>query len=144
MNTQNTTQTLGTNERTLHRFIEEFINGGRESVLQELVDPNYTYRSPSESIHGRQALAEMFRGYRAAFPDLSLVVGDVLSDGDKTVLDFTLTGTQHQEFMGIPAAGRSFSIRGVVITRYDDGKIVDDWEILDQLSMLQQLGALHA
>ena len=132
------------NARTLRRFVTDFINGGDEEVLRELVHTDYVYRTPGEEVFGRDGLAAMFRGYRSAFPDLSLEVQDLLVAGDKTVLDFSLRGTQRGEFMGIPASGRPFDIRGVVISQFRDGKIAEEWELLDVMGMLEQLGAVAA
>lgn len=123
----------------IRRFVTEFINGGDESVLKELVHDDYLYRSPDEEIHGRDGLAALFRGFRSAFPDLALTAHELVLDGTKTVLDFSLRGTQRGEFMGIPAAGRSFCIRGIVISRIRDGKIAEEWEVLDVMNLLQQL-----
>ncbi len=128
--------------RTIRRFVTDFINGGDEAVLEYLVHPDYVYRTPGEEIVGREGLAAMFRGYRSAFPDMALSVQDILVDGDKTVLDFSLRGTHRGDFMGIAASGRPFEIRGVVISRFRDGKIAEEWELMDVMGLLQQLGAV--
>ena len=67
--------------------------------------------------------------------------GDEAVLGDTTVLDFALSGTHRGEFMGIPATDRPFDFRGVVISRYRDGRIASEWEIMDTMTLLQQLGA---
>ena len=46
--------------------------------------------------------------------------------------------------MGIPPTGKSFEVPGIVIFRFSDGKIVEDWPIVDQLAMMRQLGAIPA
>lgn len=138
MNEQHNIQSSG-HAQTIRRFVSEFINGGDESVLPDLVHEDYVYRTPGDEVVGRDGLAQMFRGYRRAFPDMSLRMNDLLVDGDKAVLDFSLGGTQRGEFMGIPASGRPFEIRGIVISRFRDGMIAEDWELLDVTGMVQQL-----
>ena len=128
------------NTRTIQRFVTEFINGGDEEALDEIVHDDYVYRSPDEDIRGRDGLIGLFRAYRAAFPDLTLTIHDLLADRDKTILDFSLGGTHRGEFMGIPASGRTFRTRGVVISRFLDGRILEEWEILDLMTMFHQLG----
>lgn len=44
--------------------------------------------------------------------------------------------------MGIAATGRQVKVNGMVLSRFEDGKIVEEWEILDQLTMFQQLGVV--
>lgn len=127
-------------EETLRRFVAAFINGGDEAVLAELVDEDYVYRSPGEEARGHAGLAAMFRDLRAAFPDMALTIHDIIATADRTVLDFGLAGTHRGDFMGIPATGRPFDVRGVVISRYRAGRIAEEWELLDTTTLLQQLG----
>jgi len=44
--------------------------------------------------------------------------------------------------MGIAATGKQVMVNGMVLSRFEDGKIVEEWEILDQLTMFQQLGVV--
>ena len=60
--------------------------------------------------------------------------------GDKVVIAITLTGTHTGGLMGIPATGKPLKVHGMVLSRLEDGKIVEEWEILDMLGMFQQLG----
>jgi predicted ester cyclase len=63
-----------------------------------------------------------------------LVVAD-----DKAVIFFTLTGMHEGPLMGIPPTGKEKRVHGVVRSRFEDGRIVEEWEVLDQLAMLTQL-----
>jgi predicted ester cyclase len=48
----------------------------------------------------KDGVIELFRAYRAAFPDLHMDAVDIIASGDKTVARATATGTQKGEFMG--------------------------------------------
>jgi steroid delta-isomerase-like uncharacterized protein len=132
------------NESIVRRFVDRFINGGDESVLSEIVHPDYIYRSPGEELRGREGLAALFRGYRGAFPDLKLVIDDLLATDEATVLSFTLTGTHRGELLGIPATGEPVKVHGMVRSRFREGMIAEEWEILDQLTLFEQLGVIGA
>jgi steroid delta-isomerase-like uncharacterized protein len=134
--------TNGSNERVLRRFVDEFVNRGDTSALEELVHTDYVYRSPGEKLNGPEGLATLFDGYRSAFPDLRLEIDDLVVADDATVMAFTLTGTHRGDLLGIPATGRRVRVNGMVRSRFRDGKIAEEWEILDQLSLLEQLGAI--
>ncbi len=86
---------------------------------------------------GKQLLAELTR----AFPDLDIKVEDVLRDGNKVIVRSTLSGTQRETFLGIPAKGRRMSIQAVDIHEFRDGKIVRTWHTEDWMTALHQLGA---
>ncbi len=66
----------------------------------------------------------------------SLLIGE----DDLIVEQFTATGTQHGEIMGVPANGRTVTLRGIQIFRLREGRIVERWGRLDDLGLLSQLG----
>ena len=130
------------NETVLRRFIDEVINNGDFSVLDELVQPNYVYRSPDQELDGPEALKGLLAAYRIAFPDLNVRIDDLVNGGDKVVISVTLTGTHEGDLMGISPTGKPVKINGMILSHFQDGKIVEEWEILDMLAMFQQLGVV--
>jgi predicted ester cyclase len=78
-----------------------------------------------------------------AFPDIRSRVDFMVADGDLVVGHHTTTGTQAEEFLGIPATGKSFRVDEIHIVRIVDGKAVEHWGLADDLNMLQQLGVLE-
>ena len=130
------------NETVMRRFIGEVINNGDFSVLDELVQPNYVYRSPDQELDGPEALKGLLAAYRIAFPDLNVRIDDLVNGGDKVVISVTLTGTHEGDLMGIAPTGKPVNIKGMILSRFQDGKIVEEYEILDMLAMFQQLGVV--
>ncbi|MGV6815907.1 MAG: ester cyclase [Thiotrichales bacterium] len=128
------------NEITMRRFVDEVINNGNFPVLDEVIHPNYIYRSPDQVLEGPEALKDLFAAYRSAFPDLHLDIEDLVTTDDKAVLSFTLSGTHQGDLMGIAPTGKQMKVNGMTLSRLEDGKIVEEWELLDQLNMFQQLG----
>jgi steroid delta-isomerase-like uncharacterized protein len=91
----------------------------------------------------KEGVLELFRTYKAAFPDLRMEVEEILASGDKTVARVTASGTQAGEFMGLPASGKSVQVKLIDIMRFDEaGLVCEHWGLLDTLSLLQQLGAI--
>jgi steroid delta-isomerase-like uncharacterized protein len=89
----------------------------------------------------KDGVLQFFHMYRAAFPDLSLVVDDVVASGDKVVVRATARGTNDGEFMGMPATGKRIDIPLIDIHRFgDDGLAREHWGVVDTLAMMQQLG----
>ena len=129
-------------EAVMRRFVEEVINEGRYSALPDLVHPNYVYRSPDQELRGADALKDLLTAYRAGLPDLKTSIDDLVGSGDKVVISITLTGTHEGDLMGVPATGKRVKIHGMVLSRFEQGKIIEEWELLDMLSMFQQLGVV--
>ena len=130
------------NETIIRRFIGEVVNNGDFLVLDELVQPNYIYRSPDQELDGPEALKGLLAAYRTAFPDLNVRIDDLVNGGDKVVISITLTGTHEGDLMGISPTGKCVKINGMILSHFQDGKIVEEWEILDMLAMFQQLGVV--
>lgn len=127
-------------KEVIRTWVEEAINNGNLSVLDELAHPDYVYRSPDEELHGPQAIKALIAAFRAALPDLKVHIDDLVVEDDKAVDCFTLTGTHQGDFMGIAATGKPVKVNGIVISRFEEGKVIEEWELLDQLAMFQQLG----
>jgi steroid delta-isomerase-like uncharacterized protein len=132
------------NETTMRRFVEQVINNGNFRVLDEVIHPDYVYRSPDQALQGPEALKDLFTAYRTAFPDLHIEIGELVSTGNKTVISFTLSGTHEDDLMGIAATGRQVKVSGMTLSHFENGKIVEEWELLDRLSLFQQLGIVSA
>lgn len=130
------------NEETMRRFVEEVLNKGDFHVLDQVIHPNYVYRSPDQVLRGPQALRELLTAYRSALPDLHTHIDDLVSAGNKIVIAFTLSGTHEGDLMGIASTGRQVKVKGMTLSHFEEGKIVEEWELLDQLTLFQQLGVL--
>lgn len=128
------------NEVVIRRFVDEVINNGDYSAIRELVHPNYVYRSPDQELRGPEALQNLLTTYRSGLPDLKTHIDDLIVSGDKVVISITLKGTHTGDLMGISATGEKLTVQGMVLSRLEDGNIIEEWEILDMLGMFQQLG----
>jgi len=51
-----------------------------------------------------------------------------------------MRGTHEGEFRGIPATGNKVEVSGIMMTRIENGIIVEDKEEADMLGFMQQLG----
>ncbi|MEM8885358.1 MAG: ester cyclase, partial [Planctomycetota bacterium] len=103
---------------------------------------DYLYRGADVEFRGPEALKAYLAGYHAAFPDLRLVIDDLMTEGERAIVLFTLTGTHEGELMGIPPTGKRIEVHGVVRSRVFDGRIREEFEMVDQFALLTQLGVL--
>jgi len=89
---------------------------------------------------GKEGMIDMMRMFVGAFPDLNVVVDHWVAEGDLVAGVMTTEGTQTGEFMGMPASGKTFSVREMHMVRVANGKMVEHWGLSNELSMMQQLG----
>jgi steroid delta-isomerase-like uncharacterized protein len=134
---------IADNKNVIRRFIEEVLNEGRFEQLDELVLENFVELDPLPGqSQGRDGLRDVLQQMRNAFPDMHWVVEEMIGEADKVCTRFTWTGTQHGPFLGVPATGKSVTVKGVVIDRLSGGKMADSRILMDTLGMMQQLGVI--
>jgi steroid delta-isomerase-like uncharacterized protein len=110
-------------------------------ALEEVYAADLVWHEPDQEVHGLEEAKQYYSTYLSAFPDLSFTVEDVLADGDKVVTRWTGRGTHQGEIEEFgPPTGKQIEIKGITIHRFEEGKIVEEWERYDILGLLQQLG----
>src|SRR5687767_7617579 len=103
-------------------------------------DPGYP-----EPLRGRDAIRKDITDFFTAFPDMRFNVTDVITDGDKFVVEGTGTGTHQGPLQGpageIPATNKRVETKFVAIGRVDDSDLItEERRYYDQASLFQQLG----
>ncbi len=127
----------------IREIIEEVWNKGNLEAVDRYFADEYIDRNPLPGqAPGREGYKQAVAIIRAAFPDLHLVLEDILAEGDKAAFRYTMSGTHRGEFMGLPPTDRPFSVAGMIFVRIADGKAVERWANLDTLGLMQQLGAI--
>jgi steroid delta-isomerase-like uncharacterized protein len=108
-----------------------------------LVAPDSVDHDPAPGqVPGPTGYRALFAELRAAFSDLHIEVEHLLADGDDVAFAYTLTGTHDGPLMGHPSTGRAIKVRGLQISRFADGKLVERWGSSDQLGILRQIGLI--
>lgn len=134
------------NKATLTRFQEIMSSGDWELIsktIDEVVAPEALIRTPLPiAATGAELLKEVFGRLHRAFPDLHVMIEDLIAEGDKVVARNTVTGTHQGEYMGLPPTGESITYSEIFIFRFADGLVAETWGVVDVLSQLRQLGAV--
>jgi steroid delta-isomerase-like uncharacterized protein len=133
------------NKAVARRVIEQIINTGDVSAVDEVIATDYVYSSPGmPDVRGPEGMKEFVGMYRAAFPDVRLTVDQQIAEGDSVLTRWTATGTHLGEFMGMAPTGKQVTVNGMILSRFADGKLIDDYEIMDVFGLVQQLGGMPA
>jgi len=125
------------------RFVEEWNRGkaAAMAVIDELCATDFVFHSGTgEDIHGLKDFQQSMSEFYSAFPDNHSTIDDMVVEGDKVAVRFTMTGTHKGEFSGIPPTNKKVTICGIYIDRIAGGKFVEGWERFDTLGLMQQLG----
>jgi steroid delta-isomerase-like uncharacterized protein len=119
----------------------EAINSGKLEHLRELVSQDVKDHDPAPNQGpGPQGYIDFFSMMRNAFPDMKVEVETMVAADDKVAFAYTLTGTHKGDFMGISSTGKNIKARGMQISRFENGKMVERWGSSDELGILKQIG----
>lgn len=136
--------TIEENKTIVREFIDGlFTKGDLGAVDLYLAEDFVNHDPPFGATSDREGMRGAAAMFRAAFPDWHSNVGLLIGEGDLVVEQFTASGTQQGEIMGVPATGRTVTLRGIQIFRLRDGRIVERWGRLDDLGVLSQLGLVN-
>jgi steroid delta-isomerase-like uncharacterized protein len=132
------------NKNVVRRLFEEVWNKGNLPVADELFAPTYAHHDPSTPDVGRGPESEKKRAtlYRTAFPDFRLTAEDIIAEGETVVARWSCRGTHKGDLGGIAPTGKPFTISGISIARFANGKMVEGWVNWDALGLMQQLGVV--
>lgn len=121
---------LKENKELVRRWVEARNNHDLPAALPLWVD----------EMHER--LTRAFNRFTEAFPDLHVTIEEMIAEGDKVVLLWTLTGTHGGLYRGIPATGTAVRWRVIDIYTVANGRLTTTHvREADSLQLLQQLGA---
>jgi len=116
----------------IQRANEELLNKGNLELAQEIFAPTYVAHVAEGDIEGGpDAIKAFVTSLRTAFPDLEVEVEILATEGDRVVWLRTHRGTHQGEYLGVPASGRLITWREMIVTRYEEGKIAEEWGVSD-------------
>lgn len=131
------------NQRVMNQFFK-FINSGDAAIGRDIISDDVVFYAPTspEPMHGFSSYTGVLDMMRGAMPDVQWRPEEIIADGDKVAVRFTMSGTQSKPFMNLPATNRPVTVTAMNIYELKDGKIIREHGMPDLFSMLIQLGAI--
>lgn len=116
------------------------------SFVDEHYADDYVLHDMNQSteIYGPEGYKSYVQAFRTAFPDLDVIDYEMISEGETVAIKYTWRGTHEGELMGIEPTGREVEASGMAFSRFEDGKIREDWVLDDTLGLFQQLGIIES
>lgn len=119
----------------------EAINSGNLENIRGVVSENVKDHDPAEiQGKGAQGYIDFFSMMRKAFPDFNVDVEHMVTDDENVCFAYTASGTHKGNFKGVAPTGKRFKVRGMQISHFENGKLVERWGSTDELGILKQLG----
>ncbi len=90
---------------------------------------------------GPEGIKPMIQAFKAAIPDLAVVVHEVMGDGDRIGVRAEITGSHTGAWFGVAPTGRAFRITIHEFHRVEGGRLTHTWHLEDWFGWLSQVGA---
>jgi predicted ester cyclase len=120
-----------THTETARRALEEVCSGKRLEDLPAVYHTEFVDHVNALEYRGHEGARRSVALYQQLFPDLRFEVADQVTEGEQVASRWTLHGTHR---------GRPVRLTGIVISRFQDGRIVEDYAASDTMELVRQLG----
>jgi predicted ester cyclase len=105
------TMSAEANKALIRRLLERVRDGWSPGVIEEFFAPSYRrYLNPTTAPltpDGQRARANRLR---AAFPDATATLEDILAEGDRVSYRLTIRGTHQGAFQGLPRPLSAYAV----------------------------------
>lgn len=127
------------NKAIVLRYMQQVWNEQRLDLVEQFLAEDVSVGN-APGLTDRNSVSAFIASTLETFPDLSMVIEDVIAEGNRVALRLTHSGTMRGELLGMPPTGKHATWLGVFIMHLADGKIAEIWGLSDVPSMMQQLG----
>jgi predicted ester cyclase len=125
---------LAANKALAQRWFEEVWNQGKESTIDELFHPQgkaYGFPEPGSVLIGPEAFKTIHRQFHSAFGNIHVHLDDLVAEGDRVAIRWTVTMKHTGDGFGFPATGRDVTLPGSSFITCRDGVMTEGWNSMD-------------
>jgi len=121
-------------EELLQNAINQLYEKGNLLVIPQFFTAGYTAHAADKTYKGHDFIERFLRQLRSAILDIKVLKLEFLArENDTVVWQRTLTGTHKSSLMGIPPSGNKVQWSEMVVTRFENENIAEEW-ILSELA----------
>lgn len=128
------------------KYFFEIYNSKNYEAAYDCMAADYKDRMLTQVRKVEDAI-EILKTTHQAFPDIKVIISELIEEGDKVVFRGQFTGTHLGEFAGIAATGAKVDFEALEIFRLENGKIAESWGYwpMDVItSQIQGLGSSYS
>ena len=111
-------------------------------LLDEVLAPDWKDGQPLPGqVNGPQGLKNQFPMFFSAFPDLKIVVHEIVGASGHAGVRASITGTHLGEILGVAPTGQFLDVSIYEFHHLQEGRITQTWHLEDWFGMLNRVGA---
>lgn len=116
------------NKALVRRVYSDWWNAaGNAASVHEMVRPDFIGHLDNGKTRTIDTLRHDIAVFQSALGGLREDVEDIIAEGDRVAVRYTLYGTHTGDFYGVRATGKTIRVSGIEIFRIEDGKIAEFW-----------------
>lgn len=121
------------------RFIESVLNHRKLDQLDQFLAADIVDHAPDQTL-GMLAARRTLAAWLAAFPDLHVIIEDLVVDGDHLMARLTATGTHDGPLGRLAPTGKRVSVPLFEAWLVQSGRCIQRWLCLDRSQLVGELG----
>jgi len=111
--------------------LERVCSGAELDHVADYYDPDFIDHVNGKTYQGHQGVRQSVQTYQRILKDLRFEVVQQITEDDCVASRFVVHGANR---------GRQIQLTGIVISKLQNGKIIEDFAVTDTLELLRQLG----
>jgi steroid delta-isomerase-like uncharacterized protein len=120
--------TLTANKALVRHVFEDVIPAGDATAMRALVAPDFLDHDPLPGQpDGADGAEYVVTTMHTAHPDLRFAIDDLIAEGDRVTIRWTLFGTNTGALAGRPPTGQPVEVSAIAIFRIADGLLKERW-----------------
>ncbi|WP_373048006.1 ester cyclase [Vulgatibacter sp.] len=124
-------------------FDEAWVHQSRRAYEQDYAD-DAVIHDPIEGALDKTEYDRRRRRFLRSIEILDLRPDRFIDGGEDVVVRYSMRARMRGPLLGIQPTGREGTIHGIVIFRFRDGRVIEQWQSWDTIHFLRQVGAVEA
>ncbi len=107
---------------------DQLIGQGNMNIVDAAFSQKYIAHAGEKTHNGHKFIKQFTKQLRTAIPDIKIVKIEILCQTDNVLTwQRTLSGTHKADLKGIPASDKSVKWYEIVVSRFDQDLIIEEW-----------------
>lgn len=127
----------------LEDFYDAF-GSGQVEKLDNIIVQNWVTHDPNPGQEqGREGFKKFIPLVHGVISDVNWTIEEMVEEGDTIVVRSTMTAKHTGPLLGVPATGKTFTIKAIDVHHFNEqGMVTDTYHLEDWIAYLAQVGAL--
>jgi len=143
---QSTTKAASAQEQMVVRYFREVLDQGDVKLVETLFHPQCVIHRPEATLRGIEGIRRLVEGRKEVFSQSETQIHDIFRSGDRVAVRLSHRAVGRviwrSRLGSHDVTGKPVTWNAIVIFRFQDGKIMEEWVSRDELGMLLGFGLL--